>query len=79
MISAITRGWRRGRRRRARPRVTATTRQIWRMMRGRAKSRGLSFCHAPFDVAFICPKPPTERVLFLDSGGADIRHGSRHP
>lgn len=52
-ISAMTRGCLNGLRRKARPRVRATTRHICKIARGSAKSRGLSPWKTPLDVAFI--------------------------
>lgn len=49
MISAMTLGCRKGLRRKERERLTRRTMVVWTMSRGKAKWRGLSPCHTPFD------------------------------
>ena len=53
MISAMTRGCRKGRRRRAKKRVTTRTKQIWTINKGREKFMGLSPCQTPLETADI--------------------------
>lgn len=48
-ISAMTLGWRSGLRRKARVRLRTRTRVIWTTRRGKAKCKGSSPCHAPFE------------------------------
>ena len=55
MISAMTLGCLRGFRSNASNLVRTTTKHIWRIANGSAKSRGLSPWNDPLDVAFMGP------------------------
>ena len=48
----MTFGWRRGLKRTARERLTATINAVWTMSNGKAKFKGLSPCHAPLEEVF---------------------------